>query len=92
MSILARIFGRRPAPTLPPPPPPPRGDLLSLTGPGLAGTDLSSDLEVTITVGGRTYAASTTRRAPGEFALHDFRDVTPEEPAADEPVGRAGRA
>jgi c-di-GMP phosphodiesterase len=83
MSILARIFGRRPAPTLPPPPPPPppRGDLLSLTGPGLAGTDLSGDIEVTITVGERTYAASTTRRAPGEFALHDFREIVPEEPA-----------
>jgi c-di-GMP phosphodiesterase len=90
MSILARILGRRPAPTPPPPPPPPsRGDLLSLTGPGLAGTDLSGELEVTITVGGRTYAASTTRRSPGEFALHDFREVAPEEPVpavADEPV------
>ena len=78
MSILARIFGRRPAATLPPPPPPPRGDLLSLTGPGLAGTDLSGDVEVTITVGERTYTASSTRRAPGEFALHDFREIVPE--------------
>jgi c-di-GMP phosphodiesterase len=82
MSILARIFGRRPAVTLPPPPPPPRGDLLSLTGPGLAGTDLSGDVEITITVGDHTYAASTTRRAPGEFALHDFREIVPEEPEA----------
>jgi EAL and modified HD-GYP domain-containing signal transduction protein len=81
MSILARIIGRRPAPTLPAPPPPPRGDLLSLTGPGLAGADLTGEIEVTITAGGRTYAASTTRRAPGEFALHDFREVAPEEPA-----------
>ena len=86
MSILARILGRRPAPTLPPPPPPPRGDLLSLTGPGLAGTDLSGEIEVAITVAGRTYTASTTRRAPGEFALHDFREIVPEEPAPDEPV------
>ena len=89
MSILARILGRRPAPTLPPPPPPPRGDLLSLTGPGLAGTDLSGEIEVAITVAGRTYTASATRRAPGEFALHDFREIVPDEPApvaADEPV------
>jgi hypothetical protein len=78
MSILARILGRRPAPTLPPPPPqPPRGDLLTLNGPGLAGTDLSGELEVTITVGGRTYAVATTRRAAGEFALHDFREIVP---------------
>jgi EAL and modified HD-GYP domain-containing signal transduction protein len=80
MSILARILGRRPAPTLPPPPQPPRGDLLSLHGPGLAGTDLSGEIEVTITVGGRTYAATPTLRAPGEFALHDFREVVPEPP------------
>ena len=89
MSILARILGRRPAPTLPPPPPPPRGDVLSLTGPGLAGTDLSGEIEVEIKVAGRTYTASATRRAPGEFALHDFREVTPapDEPVvADEPV------
>jgi EAL and modified HD-GYP domain-containing signal transduction protein len=86
MSILARILGRRPAPTLPPPPQPPRGDLLSLHGPGLAGTDLSGEIEVTITVGGRTYAATPTLRAPGEFALHDFREVVPEPPApAPEP-------
>jgi EAL and modified HD-GYP domain-containing signal transduction protein len=79
MSILARILGRRPAPTLPPPPPqPPRGDLLTLNGPGLAGTDLSGEIELTITAGGRTYAAATTRRGPGEFALHDFREVVPE--------------
>jgi EAL and modified HD-GYP domain-containing signal transduction protein len=86
MSILARIFGRRPAVTLPPPPPPPRGDLLSLTGPGLAGTDLSGEIEVTITVGERTYTASTIRRAPGEFALHDFREIVSEpEPVVVEP-------
>ena len=83
MSILRRILGR---PTPPPPPPPaplapPRGDLLTLAGPGLAGTDLSGDLEVTITVGGRTYAAATTRRGTTEFALHDFREIVPEPPA-----------
>ena len=88
MSILARILGRRPAPTPPPPPPaPPRGDLLSLDGPGLAGTDLSGEIEVTITVGGRTYAAATTRRGSGEFALHDFREIVPEAPEPEpEPV------
>jgi c-di-GMP phosphodiesterase len=90
MSILARIIGRRPAPPLSPPSPPPlRGDLLSLTGAGLPGADLTGEIEVTITIAGRTYAASTTRRAPGEFALHDFREVAPEVPApvvADEPV------
>ena len=88
MSILARILGRRPAPTPPPPPPaPPRGDVLSLNGPGLAGTDLSGEIEVTITVGGRTYAAATTRRGAGEYALHDFREIVPEPPAPDpEPV------
>jgi c-di-GMP phosphodiesterase len=88
MSILARIIGRRPAP-IQPPPSPPRGDLLSLTGAGLAGADLTGEIEVTITVAGRTYAASTTRRAPGEFALRDFREVVADEPApvaADEPV------
>jgi EAL and modified HD-GYP domain-containing signal transduction protein len=86
MSILRRILGR---PTPPPPPPPappappapPRGDLLTLLGPGLAGTDLSGELEVTITVGGRTYAAATTRRGTTEFALHDFRELVPEPPA-----------
>ena len=87
MSILARILGRRPAPTLPTPPPqPPRGDLLTLNGPGLAGTDLSGEIEVTITVGGRTYAAATTRRAPGEFALHDFREIVPEPEPVVEPT------
>jgi EAL and modified HD-GYP domain-containing signal transduction protein len=86
MSILARILGRRPAPTLPPPPPqPPRGDLLILNGTGLAGTDLSGDIEVTITVGGRTYAVATTRRGPGEFALNDFREVVPEPEPVVEP-------
>jgi EAL and modified HD-GYP domain-containing signal transduction protein len=90
MSILSRIFGRRPAPppfVPPPPPPPPRGDLLTLTGPGLAGADLCGDVEVTITVGGRTWTAATTPRAAGEFALHDFHELVPEpEPVvADEP-------
>jgi c-di-GMP phosphodiesterase len=92
MSILARIIGRRPAPPPPPPPPPLRGDLLSLTGAGLAGADLTGEIEVTITVAGRTYAASTTRRAPGEYALHDFREVVADEPVpvvADEPVTAA---
>ena len=79
MSILRRIFGRPMPP--PPPPPAPRGDLLTLTGAGLAGIDLSGDVEVTIAVGGRTYAAATTRRGPAEFALHTFREVVPEPPA-----------
>ena len=92
MSILARIIGRRPAPPPPPPPPPLRGDLLSLTGAGLAGADLTGEIEVTITVAGRTYAASTTRCAPGEYALHDFREVVADElvpVVADEPVTAA---
>jgi EAL and modified HD-GYP domain-containing signal transduction protein len=89
MSILTRILGRRPAPS---PPQPPRGDLLTLSGPGLAGTDLSGEIEVTITVGGRTYAAATTRRGSGEFALHDFREIVaaapepPPPPPEPEPV------
>jgi c-di-GMP phosphodiesterase len=78
MSILRRILGGRPAPL--PPPPAPRGDLLTLAGGGL-GADLSGELEVTITVGGRTYAAATTRRGPAAFALHGFREVVPEPPA-----------
>jgi EAL and modified HD-GYP domain-containing signal transduction protein len=84
MSILRRILGRpAPAPPAPPPPPPPappRGDLLTLAGGGL-NADLSGDIEVTITVGGRTYTASTTRRGAVEFALDDFREVVPEPPA-----------
>ena len=89
MSILRRILGR-PLPPPPPPPPAPQVDLLTLAGPGLAGTDLSGEIEVTITVGGRTFAAATSRRGPTEFALHDFREVVPEpepEPVvADEPA------
>jgi c-di-GMP phosphodiesterase len=76
MSILRRILGGRPAPPPPPPPPPPRADVLTLAGRGL-GADLSGDVEVTITVGGRTYAAATTRRGAAEFALHDFREIEP---------------
>ncbi len=98
MSILRRILGGRPAPppppSAPPPAPAPPGDVLTLAGGGL-DADLSGELEVTITVGGRTYAAATTRRGAAEFALHDFREVVPEpEPApestpvvaADEPA------
>jgi c-di-GMP phosphodiesterase len=82
MSILRRILGRPvpPPPPPPAPPAPPRGDLLTLAGPGLAGADLSGELEVTITVGGRTYAAATTRRGTTEFALHDFREIEPPAP------------
>jgi EAL and modified HD-GYP domain-containing signal transduction protein len=87
MSILRRILGGRPAPPPPPPPPPPlppRGDLLTLAGGGLSA-DLSGDVEVTITAGGRTYAAATTRRGAAEFALHDFREIVPEPPPAPPP-------
>jgi EAL and modified HD-GYP domain-containing signal transduction protein len=91
MSILRRILGRPlPAPPPPQPPPAPQVDLLTLAGPGLAGTDLSGEVEVAITIGGRTFAAATSRRGPTEFALHDFREVVPEpgpEPVvADEPA------
>jgi c-di-GMP phosphodiesterase len=79
MSILKLIFGRRPAPPPPPPPPaPPRGDLLTLTGTGLGGVDLTGAIEVTIKVADRTFTAATALRAPGEYALHDFREIVPE--------------
>jgi EAL and modified HD-GYP domain-containing signal transduction protein len=78
MSILRRILGGSPAP--PPPPPPPRGDLLTLAGGGVTA-ELAGEIEVTITVGGRTFVAATTRRGPAEFALHDIRELVPEPPS-----------
>ena len=92
MSLLSRLFGRRPdtppvvvAPP-PPPPPPPRGDSLFLTGAGLDGADLSGPATVTVTLGERTFTATATRRGtgvPAEFGLADISEVVPE-PVADD--------
>jgi EAL and modified HD-GYP domain-containing signal transduction protein len=85
MSILRRILGGRPAPPPPPPPPPPGADLLTLSGGGLSA-DLSGEIAVAITAGGRTYFAATTRQGAAEFALHDFREIVPEPPPPPAPI------
>jgi HDOD domain len=78
MSLLRLIFGRRPAPT------PPRGDLLTLTGAGLAGADTAAPATVNVTFGEKTFTATATRRGPGlEFALSDIHEVVA--PAASTP-------
>ena len=112
MSLLSRIIGRRtpppppppPAPVAvapppPPPPPPPPSDTLVLTGAGLEGADPAAPVEVTITIGERTYAATASRRVagnefPAEYALSRFDEVAAAPPAPavvapappDEPV------
>src|SRR5215216_4823219 len=96
MSLLSRILGRRtPAPppppppavaspAPPPPPPPPPSDTLVLTGEGLDGA--TGPVEVTLTIGDRTFTASATRRGsgttfPAEFAVSGFDEIVavPEE-------------
>jgi EAL and modified HD-GYP domain-containing signal transduction protein len=80
MSLLRLIFGRRPAPP-PIAPVAPRGDVLFLTGTGLAGTDLSGPATVTVTFGDRTFTATATRRGaahPAEFALTEILELIPE--------------
>jgi c-di-GMP phosphodiesterase len=68
-----------------------------LTGAGLAGVDPAASVEITLTIGDRTFTATATRRAPGttfpaEYGLAEFHEVVPEpepEPeivAADEAV------
>jgi hypothetical protein len=70
MSLLRLIFGRRPAPA------PPRGDLLTLTGVGLAGADTAAPATVTVTFAKKTFTATATRRGAGlEFALSDIHEV-----------------
>src|SRR3954447_8689221 len=87
MSVLSRLFGRRPE-TPPaaggPPPPPPRADSLCLSGDGFAGADLTGPATVTVTLGDRTFTATATRRGvahPAEFALTEIHEVVAEEPA-----------
>jgi EAL and modified HD-GYP domain-containing signal transduction protein len=86
MSLLSRLFGRRPEPTPPPPPPaPPRTDQLTLTGAGLEGADTGAPATVTITFGDKTFTATATRRGTDlDFALGDIHEaVAP--PAASVP-------
>jgi EAL and modified HD-GYP domain-containing signal transduction protein len=88
MSVLSRLFGRRPetppavvAPPPPPPPPPPRADSLFLSGDGFDGADLTGPATVTVTLGDRTFTATATRRGaalPAEYALADIREIVPE--------------
>jgi c-di-GMP phosphodiesterase len=77
MSLLSRLFGRRPEPTPPPPPsPPPRADLLTLTGAGLEAADTAGPAKVTIAFGERTFTATATRRgADLAFELSDIEEV-----------------
>jgi len=101
MSLLSRILGRRipppPPVAAPPPPPPPPTDRLVLTGVGLDGADPAAPVQVTLTMGDRTFTATATRRGPAttfpaEYGLAGFAEVLPEpEPApemvvADDPV------
>jgi c-di-GMP phosphodiesterase len=66
-----------------------------LTGDGLEGADPAAAIEVTVTIGERTFTATATRREPGstfpaEYDLAAFAEVVPEPPpevvAADEVV------
>ncbi len=85
MSLLSRLFGRRPEPTPPPPPPPPpaapRTDQLTLTGAGLAGADTTAPATVTVTFGDKTFTATATRLgADLDFALSDLEEVVASTP------------
>jgi EAL and modified HD-GYP domain-containing signal transduction protein len=81
MSLLSRLFGRRPEPTPPPPPPPPRTDQLTLTGAGLDGADTSAPATVTISFGEKTFTATATcRGADLDFALSDIAEVVTSTP------------
>ncbi len=90
MSFLARLLGRS-APPPPPPPPPPPTDSLTLTGAGLDGVAVDGPVEVTITVGGRTFAATAARRGhgtgfPADLGLQGIHEVVPEpEPVSPPP-------
>ena len=92
MSFLARLLGRSAPPPPPPPaPPPPPTDSLTLTGAGFEGVAVDGPVEVTITVGGRTFAATAARRGhgtgfPAELGLQGIHEVIPEpEPVAPPP-------
>jgi c-di-GMP phosphodiesterase len=53
-----------------------------LTGAGLAGVDPAAPVEITLTIGDRTFTATATRRAagttfPAEYGLADFNEIVP---------------
>ena len=62
-----------------------------LTGAGLEGADPAAPVEVTVTIGERTYTATATRRDPGstfpaEYGLSAFAEVVPEPEPEPEPA------